>query len=243
MNTFLSDIRGTLLPGSDPRQGPLPPLLIIMTVVAGVVDSFSFLKLGHVFVANSTGNILFIGFALAHAPGFSITESLLALAAFIVGAGVGGRLSSVFAEHRAQLLAAATAVQATFIAVALVVSVFATSPVSGGYRSGLVAALGVAMGIQNATARKLAVPDLTTTVLTMTITGLGADNRLVGGPGSKAGRRLLAIAGMLVGALIGATLALHEATYSPLIVALVAVVVVAVSTALSGRANATWTQA
>ena len=65
MNTFLNDVRDTIIPGHDPRHGPLPPLLLIMTVVAALVDSFSFLTLGHVFVANSTGNILFIGFALA----------------------------------------------------------------------------------------------------------------------------------------------------------------------------------
>ena len=37
------------------------------------------------------------------------------------------------------------------------------------------------MGIQNASARKLAVPDLTTTVLTLTITGVAADSALAGG--------------------------------------------------------------
>jgi len=39
----------------------------------------------------------------------------------------------------------------------------------------LVGMLAVAMGAQNAVARRLAVPDLTTTVLTLTVTGLVAD--------------------------------------------------------------------
>ena len=38
--------------------------------------------------------------------------------------------------------------------------------------------LGISMGIQNATVRKLAVPDLTTTVLTLTITGVAHHSTL-----------------------------------------------------------------
>jgi hypothetical protein len=55
------------------------------------------------------------------------------------------------------------------------------------------------MGLQNATARKLAVPDLTTTVLTLTITGMVADSRLAGGGGSRAGRRLISVLAMFTG--------------------------------------------
>ena len=43
------------------------------------------------------------------------------------------------------------------------------------------------MGLQNATARKLAVPDLTTTVLTLTITGMVVDSRWAGEPGPSGG--------------------------------------------------------
>ena len=46
-------------------QGPLPPLLLALTVVTGVVDTVSIMRLGRVFVANMTGNVVFSGFALA----------------------------------------------------------------------------------------------------------------------------------------------------------------------------------
>ena len=72
MSALLADIRSTLAPGRDAAHGPLPPLLVSMTLVTGLVDAFSYLLLGHVFVANMTGNIAFLGFALAGAPGFSI---------------------------------------------------------------------------------------------------------------------------------------------------------------------------
>ena len=206
MNTFLNDVRDTIIPGHDPRHGPLPPLLLVMTVVAALVDSFSFLTLGHVFVANSTGNILFIGFALAHVPGFSISESLLALFAFIIGAAVGGLISSRFKSHRGRMFSVASSLQSGLLLIAVVLTLLAASPVQTGYRDLLVVALAIAMGLQNAVARKLAVPDLTTTVLTMTLTGLAADSRPAGGTGAGTTRRSAAVAAMLVGALLGALL-------------------------------------
>jgi uncharacterized membrane protein YoaK (UPF0700 family) len=70
----------SLWPWADSGFGPLPPLLVVMTVVTGVVDAVSYLALGHVFVANMTGNVVFLGFALAGAGGLSVPASLVALA-------------------------------------------------------------------------------------------------------------------------------------------------------------------
>jgi uncharacterized membrane protein YoaK (UPF0700 family) len=72
MNTFFAEVRETLIPDREAPFGPLPPLLVAMTVVTGLVDAFSYLALGHVFVANMTGNVVFLGFAVAGAHGFSI---------------------------------------------------------------------------------------------------------------------------------------------------------------------------
>jgi uncharacterized membrane protein YoaK (UPF0700 family) len=243
VTSFFSEVRETLIPGSDARQGPLPLLLILMTLVTGIIDSFSFLKLGHVFVANATGNILFMGFALAHVPGFSITESLLALAAFVIGATVGGKLSSLFANNRAKILSVSASVQSFLLMLTVILSLLSSTPVHGSYRTGFVVVLGIAMGVQNAAARRIAVPDLTTTVLTLTITGLGADSKLVGGSGSRAGRRLVAVAAMLLGAVIGAVLDLHTALCFPLVAALVVVLVVAAWVTVSGQSNDAWTKA
>ncbi len=66
--SFLSELRRTLLPARDSKHGPLPPLLVAMTFVTGLVDAFSYLLLGHVFVANMTGNVVLLGFALVGAP-------------------------------------------------------------------------------------------------------------------------------------------------------------------------------
>jgi uncharacterized membrane protein YoaK (UPF0700 family) len=112
--------------------------------------------------------------------------------------------------------------------------------VTSGFRYPLIAVLAVSMGIQNAAARKLAVPDLTTTVLTLTITGIAADSALAGGTGSHAGRRLTAVAAMLAGALAGAALVLHARIYYPLLIALAAIVAGAVATCQLGKPDPAW---
>src|SRR5260370_15740630 len=92
---------------SDDRHDPLPLLLLVLTVGTGLLDAVSFLKLGHVFVANMTGNIVFLGFAVAGASDVSVSASILALAAFLAGALVGGRVGIRYGEHPGRLLVAA----------------------------------------------------------------------------------------------------------------------------------------
>ena len=94
MTTFFTEVRQTLVPRNEVKHGPLPPLLVAMTLVTGLVDAFSYLVLGHVFVANMTGNVVFLAFALAGASGFSILASLVALGFFILGSLLGGILGS-----------------------------------------------------------------------------------------------------------------------------------------------------
>ena len=88
----LREAASTLRPPAGDRHGPLAPMLVGLTILTGVVDAVSYLTLGHVFVANMTGNVVFVGFALAGASGLSAPASLAALGAFLVGAMLGGRL-------------------------------------------------------------------------------------------------------------------------------------------------------
>jgi uncharacterized membrane protein YoaK (UPF0700 family) len=206
-------------PWAGSGHGPLPVLLIGLTTVTGVVDAVSYIALGHVFVANMTGNVVFLGFALAGAPGLSAPASLAALGAFLLGAVAGGRIAARWGGHRGRQLRTAAAIGVGPVLLAAIVAAIAGQPVSDGARYALIAPLGIAMGIQNATARRLAVPDLTTTVLTLTLTGVAADSRLAGGPGGHPARRLIAVAAMLLGALAGALLVVEVDLVLPLALA------------------------
>lgn len=170
------------------------------------MDAVSILRLGHVFVANMTGNVVFMGFSFARAPGFSIPASLAALGAFLVGAAVGARAREGTPMQAVRRIAAAEAV---LCAAATVVAATSTGT---GPRYVITGLLALAMGGQNATARKLAVPDMTTTVLTLTLTGLVGDRPDVGRAGSHTVRRIAAVAAMLAGAIIGASLVLNTTT-------------------------------
>ena len=118
----------TLVPDINDRHGPLPPLMIMLTVVTGLVDTFSYLALGHVFVANMTGNVVFAGFALAGAPGFSLTATVVALAAFAAGAFLGGRIIRYGRSHRARVLYLALVLEVLVVAGAWLTAELSSPP-------------------------------------------------------------------------------------------------------------------
>jgi uncharacterized membrane protein YoaK (UPF0700 family) len=217
----------------------LPLLLLALTVVTGLVDAVSILQLGRVFVANMTGNVVFTGFAIGGAPGFSLSASLFALAGFLVGATVGGVLIGQLGRDRALPLGAGAATEFVLVAAACAIAAVAAAPLGSAARDIIAALLALAMGIQNAVARRLAVPDMTTTVLTMTLTGIAADiHSRSYRPALQ--RRLSAVATMLGGGVLGAWLVLHTSATATLGVAAGVIAIVTAGTALAARRPGRW---
>lgn len=191
------------------RDRFLPPVLLVLTAVTGVVDAVSYLGLGRVFTANMTGNVVLLGFAAAGTQGLSVSRSLTALLAFLAGATIGGRAArrmSVFPWYRWTGVAFGAEAVLLFVASAIVIGQDSPLAESSAKLYAVIVLTAIAMGLRNATARKLAMPDLTTTVLTLAITGLAADSRLAGGNNSGFGRRSAAVVLMLAGAAVGAWL-------------------------------------
>ena len=209
---------------ADPRHGRLPVLLLTLTIVTGVVDAVSILELGRVFVANMTGNIVFVAFAVVGAPGFSLAASLIAVAGFLLGAGLGGPMSRRFDADRSELLAYGAVVELVLVTAGLIVAAAVSRSMPAGAKDAIAGLLAVAMGLQNAVARKLAVPDLTTTVLTMALTGVAADLRA--GASEAITRRLLSVVMMFGGAVVGSVLVIHTRTAAALAVAVALLLVV-----------------
>lgn len=226
---------------SDDRHGPLPALLLVLTLISGLVDAVGFIKLGHVFVANMTGNVAFLGLAVADTQSFSIPASLSAVAAFFLGALVGGRLGASAGHHRGRHLALAIYAEIALFIAALVVATIASDTVGIFVQYALIVLLASAMGLQGATARRLGVPDLTTTVLTTTLTGLAADSRLAGGTNSNAGRRMLAIFTMFLGAAIGAAAVLHAGIGAALALVLALLVLNGIAAYRASSSQDAWT--
>ncbi|MGW3243134.1 YoaK family protein [Streptomyces sp. NPDC001070] len=224
MDSLLGRAAARLFPGTPGHHGVLPPLLVVLTFVTGLVDAVSYLGLGRVFVANMTGNVVFLGFALAGDRSLSAPASVTAGAAFVAGALAGGRATARVAAP-VRLFALLVAAHAVLVAGA------AGAALAGASRYALIVLLAVGMGLQNAVVRKLAVPDLTTTVLTLTVTGLAADR-----PGPATARRVLSVLAMFLGALTGGSLQIGHGSAAALAPAAVLLAAVSLAAAPSARA-------
>ncbi|MGW4645810.1 YoaK family protein [Kitasatospora sp. NPDC004289] len=184
----MSERRATWMFPEGHAKARLGPVLLVLTFAGGLVDAVSFLDLGKVFVANMTGNVAFLGLALAGVSELSAPASGTALGGFLVGAAVAGRWGG-------ERLALVVWVQAGLVAVSL-----GGLWLDGG-RYAVLVPLALGMGLQNGVVHKLAVPDLATTVVTRTLAGLAAD-----GAGAAARRRVLSVVALFLGALAGGLL-------------------------------------
>lgn len=186
--------------------------MLALTFSTGIVDAVGYLGLDKVFTANMTGNIVILGMGLVggRAPGsdeaLPVLGPILATMGFVVGAMVAGRLTKYSRPgwHRTTTwLFLSTGVGCVLIG-AFAMWVHPVANTLTGYT--VTVLLAICMGNQAAAARRLAVTDVTTVVVTSNITGLAADSHLGGGRGQQWPRRVFAVLLILVGAGVGATL-------------------------------------
>jgi uncharacterized membrane protein YoaK (UPF0700 family) len=180
--------------------------LLLLTFATGLGDAISILVLGHVFVANMTGNVIFLGFWLAPKSSIDLTAVVVALPTFVCTTILSGRLSRHFGDRTRRWI---TTVLTTEIALLTTSSTLAGAGVLH-YRDNtkliIIGVLAVTFGLQHSSARQFGIQELSTTVLTSTIVSLGVDSRLAGGTGAREKLRLSVIFTMCAGALVGATM-------------------------------------
>ena len=181
-------------------------LMLALTFSTGIVDAVGYLGLDKVFAGNMTGNVVILGMAIVGAEGLPWVGPLVALIAFMAGAVIGGR------TLRRESIGWNTRTSWSFTAVAAALAVLTGVTVATGgvppepWGLAITVLLAAAMGFQAAVARHLAVKDVTTVVVTSTITGLAADSVLAGGSGQPWRRRAGAVVLIALGALVGALL-------------------------------------
>ncbi|WP_081738053.1 YoaK family protein [Arthrobacter sp. H41] len=179
-------------------------LMLALTFSTGVVDAVGFLGLDRVFTGNMTGNVVLLGMGFAGAADLPILRPALALVFFMVGAALAGRVlrrAPVGWTGRTTITLLAVSLIAAALAVyVLFVDVTAEEVLGSITTSGLA----LIMGVQAAAAKRLKVAEITTVVVTSTITGLASESRLAGGKSPFWARRAAAIALILAGAFVGA---------------------------------------
>lgn len=179
-------------------------LMLALTFSTGVIDAVGYLGLDRVFTGNMTGNVVLLGMAFAGGADLPILRPALALVFFMVGAALAGRVlrkgPEGWSAHTSRSLLTVTLGLAAVAVYTGVVDVHAEELLGSITTSGLA----TMMGVQAATAKRLKVAEITTVVVTSTITGLAADSRLAGGRSPFWARRFSAIALILAGAVVGA---------------------------------------
>lgn len=190
-----------------PRDSFHLGLMLALTFSTGVIDAVGYLGLDRVFTGNMTGNVVILGMGLVGAEDLPVLGPLLALAGFMAGAALGGRMlmsaAPGWTRRTTVLLGLVAAVMLAVAVLLFVIEDDFSRPVG----VTITTVLGAAMGIQAATARFIGVKDVTTVVVTSTITGLAADSVLGSGKGTgDTPRRVAAVLLILAGAAAGAAL-------------------------------------
>lgn len=204
-------------------------LLIGLTFASGAVDAIAFLGLSKIFSAFMTGNLVFLGLALAGAKGIDLVRVAAALAAFAVGVFLAIRIvrptngSTIWPRRVTIALGVSMLAQAAFLGGWLVTS--GRPSTSAGDL--LIALSALALGMQSGAVMSLDVKGVFTTAATATLIMLVSEE--AGWSQSQRERRRLA--GVLVALVAGATAAgfllAHARPYAPALPLVVTLIVIA----------------
>lgn len=206
-------------------------LLLALTFAAGSVDALSYLGLSRVFTANMTGNAVLLGLAIGQTQELQVAHSSAAIVGFVLGVILGARLVGPSRERIvwSRRISVAVGVECALL-FAFAGGWWLSGPSSvGAGLAGLIVLAGLAMGIQSAVARRLAVPGVSTTFVTGTITALLAELTSVSGETGDRRRMTATIGAIVAGAVAGGlaqAYARPAAAFVPALVVAAAVVAV-----------------
>lgn len=200
-------------------------LMLALTFSTGIIDAVGYLGLDRVFTGNMTGNVVILGMAIMGADDLPVVGPILALLGFMAGAALGGRVLKRAAPGWTARTTGLLGLVGLLMLVLGVALFIAGDDLAEPLALTITTVLGAAMGVQAATARFIAVKDVTTVVVTSTITGLAADSVLGSGKGGGSGRRFAAVALILLGAAAGALLLKWHLGAGLLLAAVITIVV------------------
>ena len=150
-------------------------LVLLLSCAAGAVDAASYIGLGHVFAANMTGNTVHLGMAAGYRSLVDIGHSGSALLGFLLGVAAGAAIVERDDSPRPWPRAVSIALVCELILLAATAAIWAAvGATRASTADGLLLALGLAMGMQSVTVRRLRIPAVASTYLTGTLTALTA---------------------------------------------------------------------
>jgi uncharacterized membrane protein YoaK (UPF0700 family) len=212
--------------------------LLLLTLSTGVIDADSYLALDHVFTGNMTGNLLFIGFAVAGVKTIPFVNNSLALLGFVVGTIAGGRI--VGRDHPRGLprVSAWVLLAGGILALGIATTWTVLRTLDQPILLVLTFLLACVMGSQVSAVKPIGNSDVTTIVVTNTLANLARDSRIAGGKYENWAPRLLAVLAMGVGAAIGAVIIHFSGGYFALFAAMVFYLLGVLTLVLTSRLGA-----
>lgn len=193
--------------------------MLLLTLSTGVIDADSYLALDHVFTGNMTGNVLFIGFAIAGVKTIPFVNNSLALLGFVTGSIVGGRIVGLSHDKGFPRVSAWLLLAGGVLALGIATTWTLLRSLDQPILLVLTFLLASVMGSQVSAVKPIGNSDVTTIVVTNTLANLARDSRLAGGRRENWAPRLLAVVAMGVGAVIGAAIIHLSAGYFALLAA------------------------
>ncbi|MFL5661964.1 MAG: YoaK family protein [Ktedonobacteraceae bacterium] len=192
----------TVVPGQSSSAGAIATrnvLLLLFAFIAGWVDALGYLGLGQVFTSFMSGNVVFLGLALAQGDLGLLERSVTALVTFLVGAALGAWIAGREPFHAAWADSGTRALALEWIVLLLLAIGWLLIGIPSRIGSGQLLLIGLAafaMGIQGAVVQTLNIPGIAAVALTGTLLALG--KRLVYHAQPAASTKAVGI-GLLIG--------------------------------------------
>ncbi|MFJ4171675.1 YoaK family protein [Paenarthrobacter sp. NPDC089714] len=186
-------------------------LMIAVSFGTGALDAATYLGMEHIFGANMTGNVILVGLALAGSEHITLWGPLTALGGFAFGSWILGLILRRFPPKNAKDTAVIPVFWFIAVGMVAVTVLMSLLPLSESLMHAATVAIGIFMGFQAIAARRVGVPDVSTVVITSTLSLLFSEaGRFWGGAKTAATlRRLAAVISMFLGAIAGALLEHH----------------------------------
>jgi uncharacterized membrane protein YoaK (UPF0700 family) len=164
------------------------------------------------------------GFWFVPGSGVDLTAAILAFVGFLTGTVIGGRLARHLGAQARRWLATSLGIEVVALVALSILAGTGLLSYHANTKLILIVGLAITFGLQHSTARQFGIQELTTTVLTSTVVGIGVDSRLAGGTGEREKLRFSVIFAMCAGAIVGATMS--RFTVAPVFAVTAAVVAV-----------------
>ena len=195
-------------------------ILALTALAAGLVDVWSFAKLGGIFASAMTGNLALLGFYAATGAARSALKSLSALGGFIAGCAVGTIQGRGKSDHSA--IRSILGLEMSIMVVCAAGSLRSELATRGDFMEAQILLLGFAMGLQSIVGARLKQPNVVFTTTLMKIVTAAFGSAPEKADASETRRETAVVVAYLIGALIGGVcIASHFA--GALLIALVAV--------------------